>query len=192
MKQPIARVMLAAAVVGLLAATAGPAHAGTIVSFSYSGRGGGDNGGLISNGTGSFSFPLGFSAVGLGNLTSFNFTLTENTPDTTTFGLSDLTSFSASLGPGPTVASLSLATGFVQGSALGSLKREFTISSLSFGGANSYYDLLGFAVSWTSGTVTINSITTSVPEPSTFALAVLGALLVAGGRSCHRKARAAG
>jgi hypothetical protein len=35
-------------------------------------------------------------------------------------------------------------------------------------------------------------VATAVPEPSTFTLAVLGALIVAGGWSRHRKARATG
>ncbi len=188
MRQSMRRAMLAAAVLGLMAATTGGARAGTIVNFSYSGRGGPDEAGLISTGAGTFSFATGLSTVGLANLASFNFILNENTPNTTTFGLADLTSFSASVGPGPTLTSLALQTDAVQGSNQTTYPREFTISSLNPPDASTHYVFLGFPFFWTSGPVTINAVT--VPEPSTLTLAVLGALIVAGGRSCRRKARA--
>ena len=57
---------------------------------------------------GAFSFDSSLSTVGLGDLASFDFALEENTPNTVMFGLTDLTSFSASVGPGPTLSSLSL------------------------------------------------------------------------------------
>ena len=116
MIQPMRRAMLAAVSLGLIVEMAGLAQAGTIVDFSYSGRGGPDNAGLISTGTGTFSFADGLSTVGLTDLTSFDFTLNENTPNTATFGLSALTSFSASVGPGSTLTNLALATSSVQGS----------------------------------------------------------------------------
>ena len=165
----------------------GHGRAGTIVDFSYSGRGGPDFAGLISTGAGSFSFAGGLSFVGLKDLTSFTFTLNENTPDTTTFGLSDLTSFSASVGPGPSLASLALATNTVQGSNQETEPREFIVSSLSSGGAATDYYFFFQSFSLTSGTVTINSVTTA-PEPSTFSLAGFGTLSVAAGCRCRRKA----
>lgn len=194
MNQPNRRVILAAAVMGLLAATAGQARAGTIVTFSYSGNGGPDNQGFLSTGNGSFSFNSSLTAVGLGNLTSFNFTLNEqlatgNGPSNTVqYGLADLTSFTATVGPGPALTALALETSAVEGSEYGSYAREFTVSSLTPPAASTDLVILGIPVFLTSGTVTINSVITSVPEPSSFTLAVLGALFVAGGWSRRRQA----
>jgi hypothetical protein len=190
MNQPMRRATLAAVSLSLMAAMAGRAQAGTIVDFSYSGRGGPDSAGLISTGTGSFSFADGIATVGLTDLTSFDFSLTENTPNTVTFGLADLTSFSATVGPGPSLTSLALDTRAVQGPDPTSYPREFTISSLNPPDAETHVVVLGFPIFWTSGTVTITAVT--VPEPSSFTLAVLGvgALIAAGGSSRLRKARA--
>jgi hypothetical protein len=190
MNQLMRRMMLAAAVLSLLAATAGQARAGTTVSFSYSGRGGPDDEGFFTTGTGSLSFASGLSTVGLSDLTSFAFSLEENNPPTplniANFGLTDLTSFSASVGPGPTLTSLALQTSAVQGSDQTTYPREFSISSLNPSVAFTHFDLFGFPIFLTGGTVTITSV--SVPEPSTFNLAVLGALIVAAGWSRRRKA----
>jgi MYXO-CTERM domain-containing protein len=192
MNQLMRRVMLAAAVLSLMASTAGGARAGTIVSFSYSGRGGPDDEGFFTTGTGSFSFASGLSTVGLSDLTSFAFSLEENNPPTplniANFGLTDLTSFSASVGPGETLTSLTLQTSAVQGSDQTTYPREFSISSLNPPSAFTHLDFFGFSVFLTSGTVTISSV--SVPEPSTFTLAVLGALIVAGGWFRRRRAGA--
>jgi hypothetical protein len=136
MKRAMRWAMLAAAVVGLMAATAGRARAETVVNSSYDGRGGPDDAGVICTGTGSFSFADGLSTVGLADLASFDFTLEENTPNTVAFGLADVTSFSASVGPGPTRSSLALGTGPVQGSVQGTYPREFDVSSLDSGGAS--------------------------------------------------------
>src|SRR5262245_46811298 len=113
MKRPMRRALLAAAILGLLAGAEGRARAEMIVKLSYSGNGQPDNPGLYCNGTGSFTFADNLSGLGLGNLTTFNFTMTEGTnpptdSNTVTFGLSDLTAFSATFGPGSTIASLSL------------------------------------------------------------------------------------
>jgi hypothetical protein len=188
MRRSVRQAMLAAAVLGLMAAAPGQMRAGTIVNFSYSGRGAPDNAGVISTGSGTFSFASGLATVGLADLASFNFVLEENTPNTTTFGLADLTSFSAAVGPGPTLTSLALQTDAVQGSNQTTYPREFTISSLDPGGASSQYVFLGLPFFWTSGTVTITSV--SLPEPSSLTLAVVGAVIVAGGWSRRRKARA--
>lgn len=169
-----------AAILGLMAATAGQARADWTVNFSYSGRGGPDFAGLVSTGAGSFSFAGGLTTVGLADLTSFNFTLDETTPNTATFGLADLTSFSAAVGDGPTPTSLALMTGPVQGTNQETEPREFAVSSLSPQGASTSFVLLGFPFSLTEGTVTITS---AVPEPSSLTLAALGALVVAGGWS---------
>jgi hypothetical protein len=194
MNQPIRRVILTAAVVGLIAATAGQARGGTIVTFSYSGNGGPDNQGFLSTGSGSFSFVSSLPGVGLGNLTSFSFTLNESgvniTPNTVKYGLADLVSFSASVGPGPTLTALSLDTRGVVGSEQGSEPREFTVSSLNPPLGFTHYVIFGVPIFATSGTVTINSVTT-VPEPSSVTLAVLGALIVAGGWCRRRRATAA-
>jgi hypothetical protein len=180
--------MLAAAMLGLMAATAAPARAETIVQFSYLGRGGPDNSGLIATGNGRFSFADGLSTVGLSDLTSFDLTMVETTPNTIKFGLSDLDSFSASLGPGPTLTSLALTTAWVQGDSIGSQPRDFVVSSMGPDGAATNYELLGISFSWTTGAVTITSVD-PVPEPSAGILAMLGALTVAAGYSGLRSAR---
>jgi hypothetical protein len=175
--------MMVAAVLGLSALTAGRARAGTVVNFSYSGRGGPDMAGLISTGTGSFSFGCGIANVTLADLRSFDFSLSENTPNSATFGLADLTSFSAFVNSGTTLTVLSLDTGPVQGTNSTTYPREFAVSSLGEGYAYSsfYIGFLDKAFNLTSGTVTITSVVSTVPEPSTLTLALIGgALFVAG------------
>ncbi len=188
MRQSMRRAMVMVAVLGLTAAMADGARAGMTVNFSYYGTGGPGNGGLSSTGAGSFSFADGLTTVDRGDLASFNLILNENTPNTTTFGLADLSSLSASVGPGPTLTSLSLATDAVQGSNNTTYPREFTVSSLDPALATSYFVILGEPIFWTGGVVTITGV--SVPEPSSFTLAILGALIVAGGCARHRNARA--
>jgi hypothetical protein len=196
MNHPVRRVILAAAVLGLMTATAGQVRAGTIVTFSYSGNGGPDNQGFLSSGTGSFSFSSSLPGVGQGNLTSFSFTLNEQLeneggPDNTVvYGLNDLASFSASVGPGLSLTALSLDTKGVVGSEQGSYAREFTVSSLDPPAGSTHFLVLGFPIFLTSGTVTINSVINSVPEPSTFTLAVLAAVIVGCCWSGRRKATA--
>jgi PEP-CTERM motif len=183
------RAMLAVAALGLMIATAGRAPEGTIVDFSYYGTGGPGNGGLTSTGTGSFSFADDLTPVGKLDLLSFHFDLEENTPNTVTFGLANLTSFSATVGPGPSLTSVALDTRAVQGLGPTSYPREFTISSLNPPDAETHVVILGLRIFWTSGTATITAM--NVPEPSSVTLAVLGvgAQIVAGGWSRHRKAR---
>ncbi len=132
-----------------------------------------------------FSFADGLSTIGRADLASFNLILDENTPNTTTFGLADLTSFAASIGPGPTMTSLALETQAVQGSNQTTYPREFTVSSLDPPDASTHFVIFGVPFFWTSGTVTITSVT--VPEPSSLTLAVLGTLIVAGGWSARRR-----
>jgi len=179
MKQAMRQAFLGAAILCAMVASTGQGRAATIVHFSYSGRGGPDFAGLISTGTGSFSFESGLTTVGLADLTSFRFTLDENTPNTTIFGLSDLTSFSATLGAGPTVTSLALGTSKVQGNNDETWPREFFISSLDSGGASSRYFLVIESFELTTGTAAITSVVTSVPEPSSFTLATSAAIICA-------------
>jgi hypothetical protein len=173
------RVLLAAAFLGLVAGTAGRARAGMIVNFSYSGRGGPDNAGLVATGTGSFSFADGLSTVGLADLTTFAFALDETAPNTppntVTFDLAHLTSFSASVGPGPTLTGLALATGPVQGSDQQTWPRELAVSSLGPAGASTRVVILGISIFLTAGDITVDSIgPVAVPEPGTLVLATLG------------------
>ena len=192
MNQLYRRGMLAVAMLGLVAATAGQARGGMIVTFSYSGNGGPDDQGFLTNGSGSFSFDSSLPGVGLGNLTSFSFTMNEsgvNIPaNTVNYGMADLVSFTASIGPDLTVTALTLDTRGVVGSEPESYAREFTVSSLSPPLGFTHYVIFGVPIFATSGTVTINSVT--VPEPTSFTLAVLGAVITLGGWSCCRKATA--
>lgn len=187
MNRPVRWAVLAA-VVGLTAATAGGTRGAVIVDFSYSGRGGPGDAGLIATGTGRFSFADGLTTVGLADLTAFAFTLDENTPNTATFGLPDLTSFAAEVGPGPTLTSLALATDAVQGTNPQTWPREFTVSSLDPDGAATRVVILGVSLEQTTGTVTITPAATA-PGPSAAALAAVGTLVAAAGRAGRRTAR---
>ena len=175
------RAMLAAAVLGLMAATTDRARADMVVSFSYSGRGVSGFAGLFADGTGTFSYADGLENLGLSDLKSFSFTFDEsenNTiTNTVTFGLTDLASFSAFVDPTLTVTVLALSTDAVQGSDPTTEKRELGISSFAF--ASTYFVVVGFPFQQTAGTVSVNSV---VPEPSAFALAAVGAAIVAAGR----------
>ena len=103
MNRPNRRAILTAAVLGLLAATLasrGLARSSRSVIRGMEAR-------TIRAsfpGAGSFSFASSLPGVGLGNLTSFNFTLNEmlvneNGPSNTVqYGLADLNSFTASVG----------------------------------------------------------------------------------------------
>ena len=119
-----------------------------------------------------------------------NCAICSDITNTATFGLPDLKSLSASVGPGPTLTSLALETGFVQGSEIPSQPRAFAVSSLNSGDASTSFELLDLSFSLTDGSVTITSVTTVVPEPSSFTLSVLGTLIVAGGWSRRRAERA--
>lgn len=173
----IRRAARASVLLGLLATTAGLAHADMLVTFSYSGRGGPDNAGLISTGTGSFTFADGLSIVSLTDLTSFDFTLDENTPNSTVFGLTDLTSFATSVGTGPSLLILALETTSVQGSNDQTWPRELSVSSLGPDGASTYVDILGVSIFLTSGRVTVDSVVNrTAPEPSSVILLSIGGL----------------
>jgi hypothetical protein len=89
-----------------------------------------------------------------------------------------------------TLTSLALVTSSFQGSNQDTYPRGFAISSLNSGSASSSFEIFGVSFSLTVGTATITSVTTTVREPSTFTLAVLGALIIAGGRFRRRNARA--
>jgi hypothetical protein len=99
-------------------ALTGTARADRInVDFTYTGSGFN----TPVNGTGSFSFASNLTTVTLSDLSSFNFSDTATVPPPIaatynfTYGLSDLTSFSANVSPGPSLTLLALATDFVAG-----------------------------------------------------------------------------
>ncbi len=173
--------MLAAAALGLIAASTGGARADMVVSFGYAGRGVSGFAGLFANGTGTFSFADGLENLGLSDLKTFSFTLDESENNmiinTVTFGLTDLASFSAFVDPTWTVTVMGLSTDAVQGSDPTTYKRELGISSLDVSGASTYFDLLGIGFQMTAGTASIISV---VPEPSGLALAGVGAAIIAG------------
>jgi hypothetical protein len=180
--------MLAAAVLGLIAATTDRARADMVVGFSYSGRGVPGFDGVFADGTGTFSVADGVENIGLSDLKSFSFIFDESAnntiTNTVTFGLADLASFSAFIDPTMAVTVLDMTTDAVQGSDPTTLKRVFGASSFNPGGASTYYDLLGFSLQMTAGSVSVTSV---VPEPSAFALAVVGTAIVAGGQWRRRR-----
>ena len=115
-------------------------------------------------------------------------------PATFTYALADLTSFSASVGAGPTLTGLSLTTDFVNPTTgpLGTLPESFTVTSLGTGGASisQKLDLFGHVQIGviTTGTVTITSPTSAVvPEPSSLVGGTLGAALALGYGWCRRR-----
>jgi hypothetical protein len=177
------RRIIMAAVLGWAAGAAGQASAGTI-HFSYSGTGLG-----TSMGSGSFTFADGLSTVNLSDLTAFNFSQTADfVGGVTTFsyGLGDLTTFTATVGTGPTLSSLSLDTGFVvpvpfaNSSGALYMPEAFQVTSLATGGASTY----SRAGTLTTGTV----MKASAPEPATMSLAAVAALAGLGLLWCPRRA----
>jgi len=184
---------LAVAMLGLVIGA--PARGDLLVDFSYTGSNG--NGILDAYGTGSFSFAGNLTTVNLSDLSSFDLSLqlvdkatSPPAQGTYTYGLSDLTSFAATVGSGPTLTSLSLATEFVSvtnETGPGHLSDEsFNITSLGTGDAGTANPI----ESATAGTVTISSIsqTTAVPEPSTAVVAAFSAVaLLAYGWSRDRR-----
>ena len=190
MRQRIRRAIRTASVLALVALSMGKAEAATIVQFSYSGRGVPGFEGIFCNGNGSFSSADDLSTVGLADLTSFSFSMEEtaqNSPsNSVTFGLTDLKDFSATLGAGPSLTSLSLDTGPVQGTDNQTEPRGFSVSALGDGGASTSYYLSIFGpFELTAGTVTITSVV--VPEPPAITLAALALLMIAGGQPLRRK-----
>ncbi|MDG3007737.1 hypothetical protein [Paludisphaera mucosa] len=180
MRRLVRRTRLAAAFLILTAMTAAGTQAETIVSFTYSGRGGPDFAGLLATGSGTFAFADGLATIELADLSSFTFSLDENTPNSTTFGLADLTSFSASLGPGRTMTALTLGTGAVQGTNPSTEPREFSVGSLGASGAWTSFRILGLTFQQTTGSATVTAVTTTVPEPSSGAMAAIATLILFG------------
>jgi hypothetical protein len=180
------RVMLAAVVLGIGSGIAGRAGAEMVVTFTYSGVGAEDSG----YGGGSFSFADGLTTVGLADLTSFDFVLHDDatgagTSSEYSFGLGDLTSFSAALSAGPTLASLSLGTGFVDGSNPAFSPQSFTVASLAPDGASTSSILVlpppeaPIISLATTGSLTVAGITTgpAAPEPASLAMGVVASLV---------------
>ena len=86
---------------------AGPGRGPTCPSREYI-----NPGGTISAGAGTFSFADGLSTVGLADLVSFDLTLQETPSNSMTFGLGGRhRAFQATIGPGPSLSSLSLDAG---------------------------------------------------------------------------------
>jgi hypothetical protein len=169
---------LAVAALGVLAGAAGPAGAG-MINFTYAGTGAG-----TATGSGSFTFADGLSTVTLADLTAFSFRQSTNFGDpvvpTFTYGLGDLTAFAATVGPGPTLTSLSLTTGNVFGNPATNSQgmhfapQAFQITSLATGAASTFNAIVGAPV--TTGTVT-QAAPAAVPAPPTLTLAGLAGLI---------------
>jgi hypothetical protein len=147
------------------------AKADLTVDFSYTGNSGPPHN-FNESGTGSFSFSSALTTVDQSDLSSFSFQTTWQ-GQTYTYTLTDLTTFTATLGSGPTVETLSLTTDVV-GTPIHGLE-TFTISSLATGGAFTQEAAGGDRFPNSTGTVTITSIG-AAPEPSTAIVAAFGAV----------------
>jgi len=186
------RFALAAAILGLAAGAAGRAEAGQI-TFSYGGPSVVPGIPGFTTGVGRFAFDDSRTSLTLGDLTEFGYTQTVlaiigGRPQQSlfTFGLADLTSFSATLGPGGVPTSLALTTGLVPATNPAFVPETFVVDSLVPDGAATFNPL---GLRLTTGTVTIFPAT-PVPEPSTFALGGIGGLLALG-YTWHRRKWAA-
>ncbi|MDR3440333.1 PEP-CTERM sorting domain-containing protein [Telmatospirillum sp.] len=145
--------------------SAGSAHAG-VYNISYAGTDA-RSGWANFDATGSGTFTLDNS----GNLTSFSFTLIETSDapstDTFTYGLADITNFSATLSGG-ILSSLSFLTD--QQSAQEGWATGFSVADLLAGGANTYN--ADGPTDLTVGTLTATSV--EVPEPASLVLLGMG------------------
>jgi hypothetical protein len=142
-----------------------------MIDFSYNGSG-------IANvsGAGSFSFAGNLMTVALADLTSFTFsdTTTESGLTTTySYGLANLTAFSATLSTGGLLTGLSLDTNDVAGSNPVFQSERFEVTSLDTDGAETVKND-GAVIS--TGTVT----QTTAAEPATLTLLGLGVASLAG------------
>jgi hypothetical protein len=146
------------------------AKAGTF-DFSYSGTG-------PATGPGSFTTSDSNDPAGIGDLSAFTFTITENDGtvgqnDTFTWGLGDLIAFDASYSGG-TLTALSFTTCNTYSClAPGNYtpNQYFEVTDLGAGDAGTFNPDIGQI---TVGTVTFQPAGPVVPEPSSFALLGLG------------------
>jgi hypothetical protein len=159
-----------------LTITSRTAFADTI-DFSYTGAG---KGIAVTAAVGSFTYNGTPSSLTLASLNAFNFAVTLNNGDASTFTyfLADLTSFSATLS-GDILLTLSLQTDSTTGSDDTDLAPEsFTVTNLGAGGAGTAFD--GFSATTGQVTETGSSSDAPVPEPSTLALFGTGILSLVG------------
>ena len=178
------RFALAAAVLGLVAGAAGRAEAG-LITFTYGGPSVVPGQPGITTGVGSFAFDDSRTTLALADLTAFHYVQTviaslggQPQRTTFTFGLTDLTTFSATLGPGGMPTSLALTTGLVPAANPDFLPEIFVVSSLDTDEAATFNPS---GQRLTTGTV---------PEPSTLALGGIGLAGLALGYA-RRRTRAA-
>lgn len=153
-----------------------PAKAG-LVTFNFNGVNVFAGASGTTTGVGSFSFADSPTSLTLANLTGFSDVETVNaafgglpTRQTTfTFGLGDLTAFSATLTPGGALTSLSLITRPVSSPSPSFIPETFVVTSLSTNGAATFNNI---GQQLTQGTVT----PAAVPEPATLAGAAVAGL----------------
>lgn len=196
MKKTMKRIGLAVAVWGLLAGVAGRAEA-ALISFTYSGPN--VFPGLTGNttGRGSFSFADSLTSLALADLTAFSYVQDVTaippftgppTQTTFIFALADLTTFSATLGPGGVPTSLALSTRPVPAANPFFFPETFIVSSLATNGAATFNNI---GQQLTRGTVTITPTAAPVPEPSTIVSASIAGLMGLGYGWRRRKAKLA-
>src|SRR5262249_28677308 len=114
----------------------------------------------------SFSFTQTYSVPGLGDSATFD------------YGLSDLASFSATIGSGPTVTALSLVTNFVdESSHVGAIlfPEQLSVTGLGTNEASTLENTAHFGLlTDTTGTATITP-PPAAPDPASLTLLGLGA-----------------
>jgi hypothetical protein len=163
------------ALAGLLALALTTHARADFINFTYTGRGFG-----TATGSGSFSFADGLTKVTLADLTAFSFSQSTNFGDlivpTFTYGLGNLISFTATIGPGSALTDLSLLTGTALPNPLKDshgtrfASEFFQVFSLATNGAKTSSTTENF----TAGTVT-QAAAAAVPAPPTLLLGLVGA-----------------
>ncbi len=178
---------LAAFALLFLLAAASPTRAG-LITFTFTGIGDDDQF-ITAAGSGSIGFAGNSTSLTLANVTSFSFeqTTTSNDPalefvGTFTYGLADLTAFTATVGASGLFTALTLRTG-AEPDPIGFLvPMSFGIRTIRANGAATYVD-----TDFTDAVV-VGAITQSipVPEPRSLALAWVGLLVGVAGPVLRR------